>query len=486
MRSSPLLTAAFALATLTAGEANAGGYYIGDIGTRGLSRAGAYIAAPDSLLALHYNPASLSLLSGLHAEVDLSIVALDFTFQRSCPCVDPSLANATELDAALSASFQNRESSTNSPLAIPYLAVGYGLPIYDLTIGFAIWGPNSGNYDFGTLPAPSSRAFNDAAKAAPHRYTALEVDTLEVNYALGFGLQPIEGLRLGGSVIMYQNANDQKLHLWLNSATFATTPEDTNFDVPLTLSFRRNFALNWQLGASWEPVPGLSIGGSFRGKRSIRADGTLDIQLPEFLTSLGSVSGNAIEIEINTPPITKLGVEYAIPKLFKAELAFVYEYWSVYDRIVVRPKDVKVTLQSTEQMLGVIILDRGWENTYSIRLGGELNLFEPWLGVRAGWFYEPTAIPADRLDVSRLDLDKQGFALGLSTTFSGFSLEIAAMYVLMSTAEVSDSKVKLTGPLEPEFGSHTYDTTIGNGKYSASYLIGSASLSFALDPLLGL
>lgn len=479
--------AAALVATLAvAGTARAGGFYISDVGTRGLARAGAFVAAPDSLLAVHYNPAALSLLSGVHVEIDLTAVALDFTFERHCPCVDPTRADAAMLDAALEASFTNHPAHTNTPLGIPYIAVGYGFPFYDFTVAFAVWGPNSGNYEFGHLPDPSSRAFNDAAKNAPQRYTALSVDTLEANWALGFGLQPIEGLRIGGAVMIYSNGNDQELHLWLNSATFATTPEDPNFDVPITLRFSRDIAINWELGASYSPISGLTVGGSFRGKRSIRADGTLDINLPMFLQSLGMVTGNQIEIELNTPPLTRLGVQYELEHVFKAELAFVYEYWKVYDRIVVRPKDIVVTIQSQEQKLGTILQPRGWENTFSLRAGGEVNVFQPWLGLRAGVFFEPAAIPADRLDPSRLDLDKTGFALGASTTFYGFTLEIAGMYVLMNGVDVKDSKVKLTGPLEPDFGSHALDTTIGNGKYSASYLIGSASLSFALDNLFGI
>ena len=164
----PLLAFPIAVA-LVPDAAIAGGFYISDVGPHGLSRAGAFVAAPDSLLAMHYNPAGLSRLGGAHFELDLSLVNLDFTFQRSCPCVDQTRADAAMLDASLEASFRNHAARTNTPLAIPFLGIGYGFPFYDLTIAFAAWGPNSGNYEFGLLPDPESRAFNDAAKAAPQR-----------------------------------------------------------------------------------------------------------------------------------------------------------------------------------------------------------------------------------------------------------------------------------------------------------------------------
>src|SRR5262249_15945464 len=147
----------------------------------------------------------------------------------------------------------------------------------------------------------------------------------------------------------YQNANDQTLHLWLNAASLASEPEQTNLDVPIRLKFRRNFALNWAVGASYQPISGLTIGASFRGKRSIRSDGTLDLDLPNFLKGIGTVEGRDFTIELNTAPITRVGVEYAIPKLFKAELAFVYEYWKAYDQIVVRPENIVVTINGMSQ-----------------------------------------------------------------------------------------------------------------------------------------
>jgi long-chain fatty acid transport protein len=468
--------------------ARAGAFYAGDIGTRSTARGGAFVAAPDSLLAVHYNPAGLSLLSGFHAEFSLSPVLLDFEFQRSCPCVDPNLPNAAMLDADLEAKFDGNPTKSSTPLYIPFLAVGYGLPIYDLTIALAAWGPHSGNYEFGGLPEATSPAFERAADRAPHRYSALSVDTLELNFALGFGLQPIEGLRIGGTIIMYQNANDQAIHLWLNSTSFASSPELSSWDVPLTLHFRRNFALNFTLGASYELIPGLTVGASFRGKRSLRADGTLDISLPQVVQDIGGmVEGNEIEIEVNTAPITRFGVQYEMPKVFKAEAALVYEYWQTYSRVLVRPKNIIVTLPGSDpQSIQPIVQDRRWENTYSLRVGGEMNLFDPWFRARAGYFYEPGAIPLERLDASRVDLDKHGFSLGAGTTYNGFTLELAAQYIALDTTEVTNSQVRLSSTLAPPLGSDELLTTIGNGTYSAHYTVLSASLSFALDPLLDL
>ncbi|MCK6545113.1 outer membrane protein transport protein [Myxococcota bacterium] len=469
--------------------AHAGGFYVADIGTRGLARGGAFVANPDTLLAMHYNPAGLSHLKGLVLEGDLSLIDLDMTFTRSCPCVDPALPDAAELDQALVRSWAGRSAQTNATHHIPFVGVAYGLPMLDLTLALAAWGPNSGKYELGNLPAPTSPAFEAAARTAVSRYSALTADTLEANYALGFGLQPIAGLRVGGAVMIYQSGNDQDLHLWVNSATFATEPENPGFDVPIALSFQNFFAIDWSLGASYELLPGLTIGGSFRGKRSIRADGTIDVELPELLTSFGAeVTGRDITIELNTPALARFGVEYDMPKVFEAEAAVVWEGWSTYERIVIRPKDIQFKLgtgnNAMTQALGKIVLPRGWQDTVSLRVGGEFKMFDPWVVLSAGYFFEPTAIPANQLDVSRMDADKHGIGLGARTTWRGITLELAGMFILMDTVDVTDSDVAITGPLEAPLGAPTYLTTVGNGTYESSYFISTASLSFALDPLL--
>lgn len=488
-RRGPALRRILALGLLLAAPARAGaaGYYIGDIGSRAQARGGAFVAAPDSLLAMHYNPAGLSLLSGLHVEGDLTAAALSASFDRTCPCVQPGPGvSAASFDPALMQSFAGHAMRTATPLWIPYIGVAYGFQPFDFTVGLAAYGPNSGAYAYGQLPPASSPLFTPAAMSFPGRYTALAVDTLEANIQLALAFQPFHGLRLGFSLMDYVNGVDQKLNLWVNSATFGYPPENAQFDLPIELSFRRWFAINWSAGAIITPVDNLDIGVSFRAKRTIVSDGNIDLALPPVLTGFGvMVTGRAITIETASPPLARAGIQYQRPGIFKVEGAVVWEGWSVYDKIVITPTDITVDISGKTQKLGKIVMPRGWRNTASFRLGGEIDVLEPVLGIQLGAFYEPTAIPADRVDISRLDFDKIGLAGGLSTTWSGVTLQAAVTYVLLPSTNVNDSTVQLTGPLSPPLGTSMYNTTIGNGAYAGHYVLASASLAFALDPLLG-
>lgn len=464
-------------------SAHAAGFYVGDVGARGLARGGAFVAAPDSPLALHYNPAGLSLTKGLNLELSLTAVGYTATFDRRCPCVDPTMyaeAEAAALDAALEASFEPARSST--PLYTPFLGVSYGFEPLDLAVGFAVYGPTSGRHDYGLLGSASSPSFVERAAGKVTRYNALEAPNLELNYVLGFSLEPLEGLRVGAGLILHQTGASQTLHLYADSEIFSSGPEDPAADVPIVLDFLSAPSFNWTVGISYDVffVPGLTVGASFRAERAVSARGTIDVDLQPNLADIASVEGNEVDVSLNIAPLARAGVQYRWPSKFTAEAAFVWEGWSVNDRIVVQPRDITFEIMGLGDpvVLGEIVSERNWQDTWSLRFGGELELFEPWLGVQAGYFYEPTAIPAEWLDPSRVDLDKHGIALGLSTELWGVTLQASGTYVLMDGTTVTNSQARSTAVLgfAPQLR-----TTVGNGRFDAEYFIGSVSLGFSLD-----
>lgn len=452
-----------------------------------MARGGAFVAAPDDVIAVHYNPSGLSLLKGFHLQADVQLVDYSMTFARGCPCLPAGAANGAELDAELEAIFAENPSKTNALLAIPFLGMAYGFDFLDLTIAAAIWGPTSGRHNYGDLPDATAPSFPTRALEQPGRYSGLAMNNLEANFALGVALSPFEGLRIGGSAILFQNGNDQTVHLWAYLPTFVGGPEDPNYDVPMRFSFKENAALNWQVGASYDIpyVPGrLSLGAAFRGKRDVRTSGTIDVALPAQLADVASVSGNEVTVEVSTAPVFRGGIQYMIEDLFRAEVAFVWEGWSAHDDIVIRPQDIQFEIATSPDPIRLekIVASRRWDDTWSLRAGGEINVLEPYLGIRAGYFYEPSAIPVNRLDPSRVDLDKHGVGLGLATTWFGATIELSGMYIALESTDVTTSEVELISPLPSEDSELV--TTIGNGNYSGHYFIFAASLRFALDPLL--
>lgn len=474
------------LAAGTASEARAAGFYIADVGARAIARGGAFVAAPDSPLALHYNPAGLSLMRGLHFEISASVVALTATFERKCPCVDPSLvdrAEAARLDAELEASFAGNRARTSTPLVIPFVGIAYGFEPWNATVGFAVYGPNSGRHNYGALGSAGSPEFEARARALVTRYNVVEAPNTEINYVLGGSIEPIDGVRIGIGLFLHQTGARQSLHLFADTA-FADGPEDPGWDVPITLDFLSDPSFTFNAGVSLDVpfVPGLSLGASFRPSRDVEAEGSIDVDLPASLQGLARVEGEDVAVRLRTAPLVRAGAQYRLPDLLTAELAFVWEGWSVYDRVVIDPENIEFRLEvGNPVVLEEIVAERNWRDTWSLRLGGELEIYRPWVGVQAGYFYEPSAIPTEWLEPSRIDLDKHAFAVGVTSEWRGISLVLSMMYVTLGRVEVRNSRARMTAPIgfAPELR-----TTVGNGIYDGEYLIGSASLRFSLDTFL--
>ncbi|MBI2375313.1 MAG: outer membrane protein transport protein [Deltaproteobacteria bacterium] len=474
-----------ALCLLAPRLTSAGAYYVSDVGARGMGRAGAFVAAPDSLLALHYNPAGLALLDGPNLEIDGTFVSFDFEFSRSCPCADPALENRGEIDALLSSRFVGRTASNDTGLQpIPFLAVGWGFPkLMGLSVALGAWGPPSfRELYYGGNAAP-------AGDSQPQRYTASTLDLFEAYYTLGVAFAPFEKLRIGATAALYDYGTTQSTRLWANTRLLSpSSPENAEsaeWDIPVDLDFRKTGLLNWGFGVSYEVIPSLSVGASVLGKRSIRADGKAIISLPETLQGTASVTGDQVEVEVNLAPVTRFGVQLDLPELIRAEAAVVVEAWSVLQDVRIRSKNVEITLNGVTSPLTPVRLERGLSDAFSIRLGAELAMLEPWLTIRAGYFFEPSTVPEQRLTADLPDLDKHGLSLGASSSWRGITMSIGGQLVLLPETIVTDSEVRLTQLLLPPQGSPDLLTTQGNGAYSGSYFIISGSLSVAFDPLLG-
>lgn len=473
-------------ALLAPSSAGAAGLYIADVGAHGIGRAGAFIAAPDDLLALHYNPAALTLLGpGAHVTLNLVSDALTYDFQRTCPCVDPSLSNASLLDAGMAGRFTLARNSA-APQVTPYIAVAYQLPWYKLTLGLATYAVTSpGRLKYGERGLPG-------ATLQPQRYVLVDLELFEAYYQLAVAVEPVQGLRIGFTGMLYDFNVQQALHLWANTSLNTDTSDPAKFeegdwDVPVVISFVAPIRANWAAGISYTPtfLPQLSLGVSALGRRGSRSKvGTAAITLPEVPAAAVTIEGSAIEAELNLPASYRFGVQWDQPQLFEFEVALVIETWSAYDQVKIRGQDIFVinNASGARDAFGTVVLPTGFTDTYSLRFGGELKMLEPYVDVRAGFFYEPSAVPAQLQDVASPDLDKIGIAFGLGTTWYGMTLDLGINYVLYSERTITNSDRRLVPGLPT--GPTTMLTTTGNGTYSGHHLILGAALSVAFDRLI--
>lgn len=478
------------LIVLLPSVANAAGFYTADVGARAMARGGAFVAAPDSVLAAHYNPAGLALLGeGLHAHVDLSFVDFDATFERRCPCADPDHPNAAtfdqDLDSTLSAA---GTQSSRTPLLIPFLGFAYGFAPLDLTIALTVHAPTSGRHDWGAPPSSLERSYESSADGFAGRYSAHAVKNVELNGALSVALSPLPRLRVGASALVFMASSEQGQTIWSNFDSIPLAPEETRFDVPILFSLQPSFFFNWAVGASYEVVDGLTIGSSFRGRRSLRGSGKIQAELPRFLRDPATnealfgarITGEDADVELDMAPIWRTGVQYRMPGLFRAEAAVVFEGWSAHQEIVLKPKDVVIDVMGTTTELPTITIDRRWNDAWSFRFGGELELLEPHVRLIGGYFYETSAIPDERLSIARIDRPKHGISVGAARSFFGVNVQVGVAFVHLVEADIDDSSVSIVAPFPAPVGSDELVTTVGNGRIQSNFLIASLSLGYRL------
>jgi long-chain fatty acid transport protein len=102
--------------------------------------------------------------------------------------------------------------------------------------------------------------------------------------------------------------------------------------------------------------------------------------------------------------------------------------WSTVDKITIDFADPASPDNETP---------KNWENSSSLRLGIERS-FER-LAFRAGYAYDMTPIPAETIDPSLPDSDKQTFALGGGYRFDRASVDLGYMFIVSRDREVRNT-----------------------------------------------
>jgi long-subunit fatty acid transport protein len=248
--------------------------------------------------------------------------------------------------------------------------------------------------------------------------------------------------------------------------------EDPRFDSIATLKAKGRPAVTGVLGVMVRALPKLWLGGSLRPGYRIKADGTLDIELSRFARVNGvTVSGNEATLQLDMPWEARLGGRYQLTDDVEIELDGTYEGWHSVNRFVITPNDIRFNVLGSEQVAAPFIIEKHWQDAYSVRLGAEWKL--PWAlplvqsaRIRAGLLYETSAIPLQYTSVDFPSWERFGETLGLSVGTRTFEVVGSFSMLQQPTREVTDSQVVLMASdpnLKPG--------VIGNGRYTSSFTL---------------
>lgn len=460
---------------LVAGDSEAAGLYFSDRGVRPMARGGAFVAGADDLGAIYYNPAGL-VDAGTQLLLDASWLRFVGTFQRQVR-VQGSDPNTGEPVGNSSLQTYDKVQGTSPILPIPTLAGSYAI-LPNLVVAAGLYAPYS---------AIASYPEKVNGKPAPQRYSLLTMDGSALSILGAWvAYKPIKQLQIGvGPTVLLGTIQSD---MYLNACVpdrFLCAPEQPEYDTKARVSMQNVTAMSGTFGAVISPIEMLRVGTSFQLPYTIDETAKLQTRLPSTAVFDGAYfQGDSLRIHLKLPWIARAGIEFRPVPSSRIEAAFVYEKWSMQDRIDVTPEDLSlrnVALFPSEYRASAVSVPRHFQDAWSIRVGGEQSI--RWsrykIDLRAGLSYEKSAVPPSYLSVMSVDMDKFLVAIGGGLhinehwRFDGTAAMLFPSKVTVPPEEAKLYKINPVRANKPE-----EDLPINAGHYEVSALLLGVGLRY--------
>lgn len=521
--------------TLGAPTAEAGGFDMPGIGTRGLGRSGAYGVRTDSPLALHLNPANLARLSGINAELNLHIASLQSCFDRDgTPTRDgdgEERAQETDTPANVSdfgnpsdyADIEYPEVCNDAGLfPIPQLGLSFR-PHERIGLGVGLIAPNNiGHRTFGA--AGGDRIGTYAVPGTPtgrlpvsSRYDVIEANVLLAFIAVGAGVELHPRLRVGAT-FGYGFASTG-----FTTAVAPVASQDFARDIIAVVDAHDRFVPRIAVSIDAEPVDGLEVMAGFTWTADVKASGDLNLR-PVFWGNIedqvtqprlpADEGWEDVTFPVNlTAPQTSVisfGTRYAMarpgarttsdrvagvpaPTLAEGEVSRPFD--PMRDEVFDLELDVVVTLGSRVDTFNVVAspvegqrlvsgvltlpapppidLPHNWKTQVMVALGGDVNVLPEVFALRWGLVYESHGVEAgyERLDFTPWQLF--GGSFGMTLRIERFELSLGYMHTHYFTVNNSTQEAQVRAPSAAGPGE-----IINAGRFTASANLLSLGLSY--------
>jgi long-chain fatty acid transport protein len=421
-----------------------------------MGRGGAYVASGEgNLNSLWYNPANLAALEKTTLTGDLSVIGLFSTYKRA-----PRTARNGETIRYPAVGNQAL------PTPDPQMLIGGPTGIEDLVWSAGLYAPYALRQRY---PA-----------TGPQRYVLVDNSKSLMAYLhAAVAWEPTDWLRIGGG---FQNmiAQYELVTMISGYSGLYGRPEDRDLDILSRVSPTDYFVPTGNAGVWIRPVEGLQIGSSVQLPATVRDEDTeFDVRMashPSFDDA--RLTNDTVAGGLQFPLIARLGVRYRHDD-FDVELAGVFEQWSVFDSIEVRPNDIDV--EGVPGLgaipVGPLSIEQNWEDTFSIRLGSAQHWNDSWT-TRLGYTFETGAVPDDYYGLFAPDPNKHMFAAGATYRWGRWSLDASAAFHLMRNKTITNSKLRQINPIDTE---DELATVVGNGQYRTDVLIVGTGINYAFD-----
>ncbi len=452
-------------AALVPTAAEAGGFEIPDRGAKALGRGGANVVGVDDATALHYNPAALAKIRGTTLLYNHSLIWHDTRFTRA------PLSSAWGDDAGTT--FPTvRDAKKIYPLGL-FAAVSTDFGLENWTFGAGVYGPHSvGKHDYPEY-GPQSFMLTDMNVLMAYYSLAAAWKWKDV-FGVGVTAQYVDLLQLDYSLVI--------------DSTFTTgldplaDPESTQLTSKLHLADRTGGTAI--VGLWYRPHRNVELALASRVVPVfLKPRGTMQVDKPTLVTD-----DIRVTMPLTLPATLRGGVRYIHyaqdRQRFDLELAAEYENWSVIDAY-----DVQVSGRISGQEIQDLRLGKGWRDTVSVRLGGDVNVIPKHLTVRAGGYFESAASPKSYAHLDFPSFMRGGLGAGLTAGGRGIYGTIGFLHVFQQPQTVTelDGKVFQQRPVRPcpdDCGGAS-GVPANAGRFTSRYEILNVGIELRFAELLG-
>lgn len=461
--------------------ARAGGFEYPVQGTHALGRGGAFTAGADDPSAMYWNPSRLALQRGTRLLYNHNFVDVRVTHHRA-----PQFYEGEWLtwDAA------SEREDLFALGASAFITSDFGLDDWAFGLGFV--GPTA----LGTAEMPGDE---DAAT----RYSFVSKDILMAYYSASVAWKYEEWFGVG-LTLQYVDMMHMKYSLVIEGPdSTGGGPKNNLWDIRNTLDMKDRVGFTAIVGAWARPLPWLELGASARvvpifvdATGRIRLEGTDNSVLSE--AEEESVDGS---VHFTMPATVQVGARYIYKdgerEVFDVEVDFVWEGWSVLGGYDIDFDEEGVTFEDPANPDLVLLeiqpkdftLQRHYQDTYSVRLGGQWNVVDDEVGLslRLGGLWESAALPDSRTVTDFASFDRLGVAFGFSAAIRGVELSFAYAHIFQLPRNVYPDEAEVRSiRMNPDFSGEVIEGPVVNaGHYSSSYDVISVGLGIHFDALFG-
>jgi long-subunit fatty acid transport protein len=413
---------------LTPDLARAGGFEVPDQGARAVGRGGAYAVGVGDLTALHYNPGKLAPLGGTRVLYSHNLLFHRTTFQRA------TLSDAWGDDAGTS--FDLAEDRDRLfPLG------GFGVVASDF--GLKNWMFALGAY------GPSAIGRHDYASYGPQSFMLTKMDVVVIYYSLAVAWQIPKKFGVGVT-LQYVDMPSMTYGLVVDSTPTATldpVPDDASTQLITELQMKDRVGFTALVGVWGRPHPRLEIGAGGRVVPvKMKPTGGVATDKETLLSDDVTAS-----MEFQLPVQLRGGLRYLHPlrraradgssedagERFDVELDLFWENWSQIDAYRM---DFEGAING--QPIADQVIPKNWRDTFSVRLGGDLNLLDGHLTLRTGGYYETGASHPDFAHLDFPSFNRGGVSGGITGSYRGVALTVGYMHIFQQPQESTELSAK--------------------------------------------